>query len=188
MPLWSTRRVALASSGLSATLLFSRVLCAQTTVPPQAVGGGDPAAPYEVTVRGARHASEDTGANAIRAQSARSVPGTFGDPFQSLLAMPGVAPMASGLPYFYVRGAPPADTGYFLDGIPLPTLFHIGPGPSYVPPALLDRVDFFPSTAPARFGRFVGGTISAETTAPRSAARGEGSVRLFDASAFVESP
>jgi hypothetical protein len=102
--------------------------------------------------------------------------------------LPGVSPMVSGLPYFYVRGAPPADTGYFVDGIPLPTLFHIGPGPSVIPPALLDRVDFFPSTAPARYGRFVGGIIAGETTAPSPVARGEASIRLFDASAFVESP
>jgi hypothetical protein len=96
--------------------------------------------------------------------------------------------MASGLPYFYVRGAPPADTGYFLDGIPLPTLFHIGPGPSVVPAALLEHVEFFPAMAPARYGRFAGGIISGESAAPSTVARGEASLRLFDASAFVESP
>jgi outer membrane receptor protein involved in Fe transport len=146
------------------------------------------APPVEVTVRGTRRIDQEPGADAMGAQTVRSVPGTFGDPFQSLLALPGVAPMASGLPYFYVRGAPPADTGYFIDGIPLPTLFHIGPGPSYVPPGLLDQVELYPSTAPARFGRYVGGIMIGETRAPSDVAHGEGSVRLFDASALAESP
>jgi hypothetical protein len=138
-------------------------------------------------VRGTKPAT-DIGAVDTPAKSLRDIPGTFGDPFQTVGSLPGVLPMASGLPYFYVRGAPPADTGYFLDGIPLPTLFHIGPGPSVVPPALVDHIDFFPGTAPARFGRFAGGIISGETTPPSDVARGEASVRLFDASAFVETP
>ena len=147
-------------------------------------------APVEVSVHGNKRSSDDVGAEALRTQDARSVPGTFGDPLQALATMPGVAPMASGLPYFYLRGAPPADTGYFVDGIPVPALFHIGPGPSYVPAGLLSRVELYPSTAPSQFGRFVGGIIEGELTAPAFGApsRGEASVRLFDASAFVEAP
>jgi hypothetical protein len=170
-----------------------RALEAQVTTPsglaPPAAPGGTAEDPsiVEVSVRGTKPVT-DIGAVDTPAKSLRDIPGTFGDPFQTVGSLPGVLPMASGLPYFYVRGAPPADTGYFLDGIPLPTLFHIGPGPSVVPPALLDHIDFFPGTAPARFGRFAGGIISGETTPPSDVARGEASVRLFDASAFVETP
>jgi hypothetical protein len=144
-------------------------------------------APVEVTVHGNRP-SGPPGADVINASDARAIPGAFGDPFQAIAALPGLAPMASGLPFFYVRGAAPADTGYFVDGIPVPTLFHIGPGASIVPGALVDHVDFFPGAAPARYGRFVGGIIAGQITEPSPAARGEASVRLFDASAFVESP
>ena len=28
-----------------------------------------------------------------------------------------MTPIASGLPYFFVRGAPPGNLGYFLDGV-----------------------------------------------------------------------
>jgi hypothetical protein len=142
----------------------------------------------EVTVRGNKPRPAPVGAEELRGRDTRAVPGTFGDPFQALAAMPGVTPMASGLPFFYVRGAPPADTGYFIDGVPVPTLFHIGPGASIVPQALVDRVDFYPGVAPARYGRFVGGIIAGSTTPPGSEARAEASARLFDASAFVESP
>ncbi|HZU85230.1 MAG TPA: TonB-dependent receptor, partial [Polyangiaceae bacterium] len=157
--------------------------------PPAAAPVQAPAegAPTEVSVHGARP-DRDIGAHDIPAIRLRDVPGTFGDPFQAIAALPGMAPMASGLPYFYVRGAPPADTGYFLDGVPVPALFHIGPGPSIVPPALVERIDYFPSTPPARYGRFVGGVVAAETAPPSPTARAEASVRLFDASAFAEAP
>ncbi len=128
------------------------------------------------------------GGDDLRAQDIRAVPGTFGDPLQAIAALPGVAATASGLPYFYVRGAPPANTGYFLDGIPLPALYHVGPGPSYVPQALLDHIGFFPGAAPARFGRYAGGIIAATLAEPSREPRAEGSLRLFDASAMVESP
>jgi hypothetical protein len=128
------------------------------------------------------------GGDSIRAGTARAIPGTFGEPLQTVATFPGVAPMASGLSYFYSRGAPPADTGYFLDGIPLPTLFHLGPGPAVVPSPLLDRVDFYPAMAPTRFGRFAGGTIAAATRPPSAAARAEASARLFDSSALLEAP
>lgn len=179
----------------SVTLLAGRLLLAQAFDPasvsvPAAspAPAGDAAPPAEVTVHGTKTGASDIGSDQMRGRDARDVPGTFGEPLQAIESLPGISPMVSGLPYFYVRGAPPADTGYFVDGIPLPTLFHIGPGPSVIPPALLDHVDFFPSTAPARYGRFVGGIISGETTAPSPVARGEASVRLFDASAFVETP
>jgi hypothetical protein len=173
-----------------ASLLGSRVaiLLGQATAPAQPALAVDSSPAAEVIVRGARLPSRDAGSDRVLAQDARSVPGTFGEPLQVVESLPGVAPMASGLPYFYVRGAPPADTGYFIDGIPLPALFHIGPGPSVVPPPLLDRIDFFPSNAPARYGRFVGGIIAGQTAEPSPTPRGEASVRLFDASAFVESP
>jgi hypothetical protein len=144
-------------------------------------------APIEVTVRG-KKPSGPTGSDQVTSGDARAIPGTFGDPFQAVAALPGLSPMASGLPFFYVRGAPPADTGYFVDGVPVPTLFHIGPGASIVPEALVDHVDFFPGAAPARYGRFVGGIIAGQTTSPSDVSRGEASVRLFDASAFVETP
>ncbi len=158
--------------------------------PTQAASGSLPApgdAPVEVTVHGKRF-SGPAGGDQVTPSDARAIPGTFGDPFQALAALPGLAPMASGLPFFYVRGAPPADTGYFIDGVSVPTLFHIGPGASIVPEALVDHVDFFPGAAPARYGRYAGGVIAGQTTDPSPFARGEGSVRLFDASAFVETP
>ena len=81
-------------------------------------------------------------------------PGTMGDPFRVIETLPGVVPIATGVPYYYVRGAPPADTGTFLDGLRIPALFHLALGPSVIHPALVERVDFWPgakhTTRPSR--------------------------------------
>lgn len=118
----------------------------------------------------------------------RDMPGAFGDGFRAIEALPGVVPMASGLPFFFVRGAPPGSAGYFLDGIRLPVLFHLGAGPSVVHPGLVDQVDFYPGSAPVAFGRTSGGIVSANTKEPPGRLHGEGNVRLLDAGLLVESP
>ena len=137
----------------------------------------------EIEVRGARLAP--TVSSLSRAE-VRQLPGAFGDPFRAIEALPGVTPIVSGLPFFYVRGAPPGNVGYFLDGVRVPYLFHVGLGPSIVHPALVSRVDLYPGGYPARFGRFAGGIVSGETTAPQATPHGEGNIRLFDAGALVE--
>ena len=102
--------------------------------------------------------------------------------------MPGVTPIISGLPFFYIRGAPPGDVGYYLDGVRVPYLFHVGVGPSVIHPAMVDRVDLFPGGYPARFGRFAGGIVDGETVPPATEAHGEYNLRFFDAGAMVELP
>jgi TonB family protein len=142
--------------------------------------------PIEIQVRGLKMEPSRT-ATLSRAE-VRQIPGTFGDPFRAIEIMPGVTPIISGLPFFFIRGAPPGDVGYFLDGIRVPLLFHIGVGPSVIHPALIDRVDLYPGGYPARFGRFSGGVVSGETVPPASELHGEYNLRLFDAGALIETP
>lgn len=144
-----------------------------------------PAAITEVTVHGAR--SERT-ATHLSASEVRQIPGAFGDAFRALEALPGVTPIVSGLPFFFVRGAPPGNVGYFLDGVRVPLLFHLGFGPSVVHPGLVDEVALFPGGYPARYGRFAGGILAGTTKPPSERLRAEGNVRLFDTGAMVESP
>lgn len=142
--------------------------------------------PVQITVEGER--AEDLAAIHIPRGDTRLIPGAFADPFRVVEILPGVAPVLSGLPYFFVRGAPPGDVGYFIDGIRVPLLFHVGAGPSVIAPALVDSVELVPSTYPARFGRFAGGIMAGETTAPSQVGRAEAQARVFDAGAMVEQP
>ena len=139
----------------------------------------------EVRVRGEREPSRTV---TLSRSEVRQIPGTFGDPFRAVEIMPGVTPIVSGLPFFFIRGAPPGDVGYFLDGIRVPYLFHVGAGPSVVHPGLIERVDLYPGGYPARYGRFSGGIVAGETAEPLDHPHGEGNVRVFDAGALVETP
>lgn len=141
--------------------------------------------PEEVRVRGAREPGRTV---TLSRNEVRQIPGAFGDPFRAIEIMPGVTPIVSGLPFFFVRGAPPGNVGYYLDGVRIPLLFHVGAGPSVIHPALINRVDLYPSGYPARFGRFSGGIVSGETAPPLDRPHGEGNIRLFDAGALVETP
>jgi hypothetical protein len=142
--------------------------------------------PVEVVVLGEQRA--ELGSIRIPKEEARRVPGAFGDPFRVVEVLPGVAPVLSGLPYFYVRGAPPGDVGYSIDGIRVPLLFHVGPGPSVIAPAMVERVDLFPGAYPVRFGRYAGAVLAGETSPPSERSRAEGQARIFDASAMLEQP
>jgi TonB family protein len=159
----------------------------ELTPPPSSVIPPAPApqAPIQVTVEGDRH--EPLARSLTRAE-VRELPGAFGDPFRAIEALPGVTPVLSGVPFFYVRGAPPGNVGYFLDGIRLPLLYHVGLGPSVVHPAMVERVDLYPGAYPTRFGRFAGGIVAGEVTRAADVWRGEWQLRLYDAGAMVEAP
>ncbi len=141
--------------------------------------------PIEVVVLGVRPAPDR--ASLTRAE-VREMPGTFGDPFRAIEVLPGVTPLVTGVPYFYVRGSPPGNVGYFLDGIRVPLLYHFALGPSVIHPGLVERVDLYSGGYPARYGRFSGGIVTAETTPPRPDFHGEANIRLFDAGAMLEAP
>ncbi|MDB4995138.1 MAG: hypothetical protein JWM74_2570, partial [Myxococcaceae bacterium] len=140
----------------------------------------------EVKVRGDRH--PPSRAPALGSSEVRQMPGAFGDAFRAIESLPGVTPVASGLPYFFVRGAPPGNTGFFLDGIEVPALFHLGVGPSLLHPGLIDSVDTYWGAYPARYGRFTGGVVAARTKDPVLHLHGEANVRVFDAGTLIEAP
>lgn len=142
-----------------------------------------PAPPIEVTVRGERR--EPAAATFTRGE-VRQIPGAFGDPFRAVEILPGITPLASGLPFFYVRGAPPGNVAYEIDGIRVPYLYHVGAGPAVVQPALIREVTLHPGGYPARFGRAAGGVVEASIVDPEPALHGEGTLRLFDVGGMVE--
>lgn len=137
----------------------------------------------DVSVEGDKHPPS---VSSMTRAEVRQLPGAFGDPFRAIEILPGVTPIISGLPFFYVRGAPPGNVGYFLDGVRVPYLFHAAAGPSVVHPAIVERVDLYAGGYPAKHGRFAGAIVSAEATEPRTDWHGEANLRLVDAGALVE--
>jgi TonB family protein len=151
----------------------------ETATPPVPSNG------VEVTVQGQR---PEVPTISIGRADVEQLPGAFGDPFRAVEALPGVVPMVSGMPFFFIRGAPPGNQGYFIDGVRVPLLYHMAMGPGIVHPALIDRVDLYAGGYPAQYGRFAGAIVAAESKDPLPELHAQGSVRLVDSGAFVTAP
>ena len=120
---------------------------------------------------------------------ASHVAGTMGDPLRVIQTLPGVSSFASFIPFPIVRGAPPGDTGYFIDETPIPMLFHLGIGTSVIHPQLIDQVNFFPGVAPVRYGRYVGGAVQATTRmSERDVWVADIDANLFQSGALLSTP
>jgi TonB family protein len=125
----------------------------------------------------------------LRGEELTTVPGTFGEPLRVVATLPGVARTPFGLGYFIVRGASFENTGFFVDGFPVPILYHLGAGPAVLSARLVDTLDFYPGGYPARYGRFGAGIVALETGPPDH--RGlhlEAEIDLFRASALAVVP
>lgn len=141
-------------------------------------------ASQEITVRGRKHAN----VQGFTRDEVRVLPGALGDPLRAIEALPGVTPTLSGVPYFFVRGAPPGDVGYFFDGIRLPALFHALGGPSVVHPGLIESVELYPGPVPVQYGGVAAGAVVARAVEPSPEARGEVALRAIDSSALLDTP
>ncbi|MBS2018125.1 MAG: TonB-dependent receptor [Deltaproteobacteria bacterium] len=118
-----------------------------------------------------------------------SIAGTHGDPLRAVELMPGVSrPQAGGgLPI--LRGANPFDSQVFLDGAPVPILYHVGGLTSFVHSRVLDTVDVYPSNFSVRYGRKVGGVIEARVRDPKTdGLHGVAEASLLDVSLLAETP
>lgn len=130
---------------------------------------------------------EEPGVERLELEESRDMPGALGDPFRAVLVLPGVVPVMSGLPYFYLRGAPPAGTVYVYDGIPVPALYHLAAGPAVVHPQMVGTIDVHSGVAPIQYGNHSGGVVVGEGPAPRSEDFfAEAELRAIDVSGFVQ--
>lgn len=96
------------------------------------------------------------------------VPGTFGEPLRVVATLPGVARSPFGFGFFAVRGASFQNTGFLVDGFPVPLLYHLGAGPAILSSRLVEGLDFYAGGYPVNFGRYSAGVISLRTAPPRS--------------------
>jgi hypothetical protein len=139
---------------------------------------------YETVVSASAQAAVELNQNDLTRTA-----GSLGEPFRVIESLPGVTQVAWPLSLYAIRGANPGNTGFFLDGVRLPALFHFALGPAVIHPHFLERLEFYPGGYPAQYGRFVSGVVAASTAAPRpDRVRGSVDVRLFDAGGIVTTP
>jgi TonB family protein len=143
--------------------------------------------PYEAVVRGERTRREIT-VRSLSADEVRTVPGTQGDTLRVLQTLPGVARSPFGIGLLVVRGSEPQETVVYVDGIPIPLLFHFGGITSVVNSDVVDGIDFFPGNFSSRYGRALGGTVELRTKEPRKDWHGAAQFDIFDGRVEAEGP
>jgi hypothetical protein len=88
-----------------------------------------------------------------------ATPGSIGDPIRALHSQPGLARVPLDAGWLIVRGGSYDDTGLFVDGVPVPLIFHLGGFTSILHPELVDEVRFYPNAYPARLGNAISGAV-----------------------------
>jgi len=141
-----------------------------------------------VSVRGERPPREVVKRTLSRREIDR-IPGTNGDALRSLQNLPGVARPPAIVGLLLVRGSGPADTQTFIDGTPVPLIYHFGGLSSVVPTELLEKIDFYPGNFGAEYGRVMGGIVDVGLRKPKDDGyHGLIQSDLIDTRALVEGP
>lgn len=125
---------------------------------------------------------------ALESTEITKIAGTRGDPLRAIELLPGVSRSTGDGPPI-LRGSNGYDTQVFMDGAPVPNLYHFGGLTSFVHGRVLESVDVYPSNFSARFGRKAGGVVEARLRDPRTDGfHGIAEVSLLDSSLLVETP
>ncbi|MEM7447922.1 MAG: TonB-dependent receptor [Myxococcota bacterium] len=125
----------------------------------------------------------------IRREELTQIPGTRGDALRAIEVLPGVGRPPFGGGEIIIRGSAPTDSEIFLEGIPLPLLYHFGGLTSVYNSRLLEQIEFIPGNFSARYGRRIGGIVEVEPRDPRSdGLHGVIEFSLIDASVLAEFP
>lgn len=153
-----------------------------------ALARAPPEAAYVTTIRAPR-APLGHEARHFSSAEAAHVPGAFGDPFRVVTALPGVGTTFSLLAVPVIRGTNPAGTGFLLDGVRVPFLFHLLAGPAVVHPRFLDSVGVHPGGFSARYGGYIGGIVDGKLSrSPAERFALEAHADLTHASAYLSVP
>jgi TonB family protein len=142
----------------------------------------------EVEVHGEKPPREVTKRTLDQREISR-IPGTNGDALRSLQNLPGVGrpPGLAGL--LIVRGSAPQDSQYFVDGTPVPIVYHFGGLSSVVPTEILSRIDFYPGNFSAQYGRAMGGVVDVGLLDPaKDRLHGMAEVDLLDSRVLAQGP
>ncbi len=130
-----------------------------------ALGLDAAAKPGDVVVHGVRPPRSMTKRTLQRREMTR-IPGTSGDALRALESQPGVARAPGFAGLIIVRGSSPRDTQTFIDGTPVPLIYHFGGLASVVPTEMLERIDFHPGNFSAVYGRVMGAIVDVALRSP----------------------
>ncbi len=139
----------------------------------------------EVVVRASRIRREAVETR-IRTEEARRVPGTQGDTLKVVQNLPGVGRSSFGSGQLIVWGSAPNETRVNVDGVEVPTLYHVGGLRSTINSDLVRSIDLSPGSYGAEYGRGLGGLVRIELRPlPAEGVHGYVAADVMDTSAMV---
>jgi TonB-dependent Receptor Plug Domain/Gram-negative bacterial TonB protein C-terminal/Carboxypeptidase regulatory-like domain len=151
-------------------------------------GANEEEVPEEVSVRGERPPREVV-KRSLTAQEMSQIPGTNGDALRAVQSLPGVARPPPFFGQLVVRGSENDDTVIYVDGTPIPLVYHFGGLSSVIPTEATEKLDFYPGNFSSVYGRGMGGVVDVTQRAPsKDRFRGLLQLDLVDARFVVESP
>ena len=95
----------------------------------------------------------------IRTEEARRVPGTQGDTLKVVQNLPGVARSSFGSGDLIIWGSAANETKVNVDGVQIPSLYHVGGFRSTINSDLVRSIDLAPGSYGAEYGRGLGGLV-----------------------------
>jgi TonB family protein len=117
------------------------------------------------------------------------IPGTRGDALRAVELLPGVARPPFGIGLLIVRGSAPQDSESYIDGVPVPLIYHFGGLTSVYNSYMLEKIDFYPGNFSVRYGRRTGGILEVTTRDPaRDRIHGVAEISIIDTFVTVEGP
>ncbi|HWO26562.1 MAG TPA: TonB-dependent receptor [Kofleriaceae bacterium] len=122
------------------------------------------------------------GETRVAARLARAVPGG-GDAAKIVHSLPAVARPPAGSAEIVVWGAAPRDTRVYVDGVPVPALFHLGGYRAAVGNDLVGDIRLTPAAFGPERGRAIGGVIDIALADPAAAPAWRVQADVLDGSA-----
>ncbi len=141
-----------------------------------------------VVVRAERN-PERVSKTVITGKELSEVPGAGRDPIKALQALPGIAMGSdiSGDPA--IRGSNPEDNAYYVDGVPVGYLFHMGGLISVLPISIVDDFNLYAAAFGPEYGDVTGAVIDVALRKPRTdRLGGKINLSLIGADGLIEGP
>jgi len=143
---------------------------------------------YEMTVYG-REEVREVARRRITLSEVKRIPGMGNDAVKVVQAMPGVARPMFGGTDVAVRGAPGWASRYYLDGVAVQALYHMGGLNSIYPSEALDGLDFYPGGFSVRYGGATAGVIEMRSRRPKTdRLQGHVDFSMMNGALFLEGP
>jgi TonB family protein len=116
-------------------------------------------------------------------------PGALEDVSRVVMQLPGVAGDPDLLANFFVRGGSPAETIFYIDGIPLSNPYHLGGFASIFNPMMIEGAEFYAGGAPAKYEPALSGVLEVKyATADTSRPRVQADLSVETAKARIDTP